>query len=137
MIVSVRQGKEIVVRVINEIGVLADVSSAVSDRGINIEAVNGYAVDNVGTIRLLVADPRAAIEVLKKAGYSDSKEKDALILETDNAVGALKAITSRLAGQRIDVKHIYGSICAKSCPAKLVLSTSDDAQALHVLNPSP
>jgi hypothetical protein len=132
MIKSAVMGKEIVVRVINKIGVLSDMSTTLSDHGINIQAVNGYAVENIATIRFFTEDNVRAIEALKKSGYTDTKEKEVVVLELENKIGSLKNITSRLAKEGIDIIHIYGIACSGGCPAKIVFSTSNNEKALVV-----
>ena len=127
-------GKEIVVRVINKIGVLSDMATILSDCGINIHAVNGYAVENIATIRFFTEDNVRAIDALKKSGYTDTKEKEVVVLELENKIGSLKNITSRLAGDGIDIVHIYGTACSCGCPAKIVVSASNNEKALVVLN---
>ncbi|MDD5596198.1 MAG: ACT domain-containing protein, partial [Candidatus Omnitrophica bacterium] len=57
MIKSANLAKEIVVTVVNKIGILADISKLVADHGINIEAVAGYAdKDNNAKIMLVTDD---------------------------------------------------------------------------------
>jgi hypothetical protein len=133
MIKNAALGKEIVVRVINKIGVLSEMSSILSDHGINIQAVNGYSLENIATVRFFTEDNVRAIEALKKSGYTDTKEKEVVVLELENKTGSLKNITSRLAKDGIDIIHIYGTACSGGCPAKIVLSTSDNEKALVVL----
>jgi len=132
MIKSATIGKEIVVRIINKIGVLADVAGILSDASINIEGVNGYVVKDIATIRILSNDNLRAVEVLKKAGYTDCKEKEAVIIEMENKIGNLKNITAKLAEAGIDINHIYATSCSNACPAKIVLSTNNDEKAIAV-----
>lgn len=130
MIKSAKLGKEIVITVSNKIGVLADMSKLVADHGINIDAVAGYAVNNEAKIMLVTGDNLRAVDALKKAGYTSLKEEEVVIVELENKTGALKNITAALSGQGIDIKHVYGTVCSAGCPAKLVLSTSDNEKAL-------
>ena len=130
MIKKAKLGKEIVVTVVNKIGVLADISRILADHGINIEAVAGYAIENTAMIRLVTEDNLRSMDALKKQGYKSIKEKEAVIIELDNKPGALKSITTKLAEQQIDVKQIYGTTCPEGCPAKIVLSSSNNEKAL-------
>lgn len=128
-------GKELSVTVVNKIGVLADMSKLLSDAKINIEAVVGYGKDNSNEaeIRCITDNNAKAIEMLKKNNYTALKEKDVLVLQLDNAPGALKTITSKIATEGVDIKYIYGTTCAGGCPAKIILSTTDDKKALVLL----
>jgi len=132
MVKSARLGKEIVVTVANKIGILADISKIVSDHGINIETVAGYAADNEAKIMLVTDDNLRASDALKKKGYTNLKEHDIVIVDLENKAGALRTVTSELAAKGIDIKHIYGTTCPGGCPAKIVLSTSDNEKALVV-----
>ena len=126
-------GKEIALRVANKIGVLAGVSKLIADHGVNIVAVAGYAVEgnNEAEIMMVTDDNLRAADALKKEGYKP-KEREVVVIELENKAGALKVVTSKLANEKIDLKYIYGTACAEACPAKLVLSTSDNAKALLV-----
>jgi len=133
MIKSAQLGKEIVVTVVNKIGVLADVSKLLTDHGINIRAVNGYAIEKNAVLRLVTEDNLRASDALKKAGYNNLAEKDAIIVELENKPGALKILTLKLAQEAIDIKYVYGSACSAGCPASIILSTSDNEKALVAL----
>jgi len=130
MIKSAQLGKEIVVTVGNKIGVLADMSKLVADHGINIDAVAGYAAGNEAKIMLVTGDNLRTVDALIKAGYKTVKEEEVVVVELENKTGALKNITAALASQSIDIKHVYGTVCAGGCPAKIVLSTTDNEKAL-------
>lgn len=132
MIRTATIGKEIVVRIINKIGVLADVAGILSDASINIEGVNGYVVKDIATIMILTNDNLRAVEALKKAGYTDCKEKEIVIIELENKIGSLKNITVKLAEAGIDINHIYATSCSNGCPAKIALSTNNNEKAITV-----
>lgn len=133
MIRSVRLGKEIVVTVINKIGVLADMSKLIADHGINIEAVVGYAMGKEAVIMLVTDDNLRAMDALKKSGYNSSKEEEVVIVDLENKAGALKNITTKLASENIDIKYAYGTACSAGCPAKIVFSSNDNEKAYVTL----
>ena len=134
MVKDARLGKEIDVMVANKIGILAEMSKILADSGINIEAVAGYATpDKNAKIMLVAEDTTRASDALKKAGYKSLKENEVVIVELENKAGALKEITAKLASANIDIKQVYGSACAAGCPAKIIVSTSDNKKALVAL----
>ncbi len=123
--------KEVVVTVVNEIGILADVSKILTDHGLNIEAVSGYAdKDNNAKVMIITDDNLRASDALKKSGYKSLKENEVIILELENKPGALRLVTKSLATEGIDIKQIYGTACSANCPARIVVSTSDNQKAL-------
>ena len=134
MIKSAKLGKQIVLTVVNKIGVLADMSRLTADHGINIQAVAGYALNNEAKIMLVSDDNLRASDALKKAGYNSLKEEEVVIVDLEDKPGALKLITSDLAKEGIDIKQLYGTTCASGCPAKIVLSTNNNEKALVVFN---
>ena len=136
MIIRVARGKEIHVGVINEVGVLARLTSFLVNHGINIEAILGYATE-VGQQAgiLFISDNNvSAIEALTAYGFSEIRENDVLIVEVENKPGALKNISESCARNGINITYIYCTTCSSGCPAKLVLSTSDNDRALAVLS---
>ena len=122
--------KVIVVTVVNKIGALADMSKILADHGINIEAVKGYADNGKASILLVTDDNLRAIDALKKEGYKSVAENEIIMLDLENKTGALKNITAKLASEAIDIKFIFGTTCPTGCPAKMILSTSDNEKAL-------
>ncbi|MBM3250358.1 MAG: ACT domain-containing protein [Candidatus Omnitrophica bacterium] len=130
MLKKAQLGKELSVTVVNKIGILSDISKIVSDHGINIVAVAGYAKDSEAEIMLITGDNLRAGDALRKAGYKQVKEREVVVVELEDKPGALKHITTILEGQGIDIRHIYGTTCPGGCPATIVLSTSDNEKAL-------
>ncbi len=133
MLKAVNLTKGIIVTVANKMGVLADMSKILADHGINIEAIKGYAENGKAKIMLISDDNLRSIDALKKSGYKSAVESEMIMLELENNPGALKNITAKLASEEIDIKFIYGTTCPGGCPAKIILSTSDDEKALVAL----
>ena len=133
MLKGVNLSKGIIVTVANKIGALADMSKILADHGINIEAVKGYADNEKAKIMLVTDDNLRSIDALSKSGYKSAVESEMIMLELENKPGALKNITAKLASEEIDIKFIYGTTCPGGCPARLVLSTSDNQKALLAL----
>ena len=128
-----RQGKEIVVRLKNRIGLLFDISKLVSERGISILAVCGAASGNEGVIRLVTDDNLRASELLNASGYV-AEEEDVILMELPHKPGMLKRITQALAVEEIDIWQIYGSALPGQEKSLVVLRTSNDGHALLRLN---
>lgn len=133
MVSSVHLGKEIIVTIVNKIGILADMSDIVANHGINIEAICGYASGNTATIMISTDDNQRTIDALKAKGYKSAVENAVVIAELENKPGALKNITKKLAIAGIDIKYIYGSTCSGSCSSRIVLSTGDNDKAVVAL----
>lgn len=130
MIKSARLGKEITITIVNKIGVLEDISKLLAEHGINIIGLAGYAVNKEAKIMLVTEDNLRATDALKKSGYKSLTENEVLIVELENKVGALKLVTAKLLSEELDIKQVYGTTCTSSCPATLILSTSDNEKAI-------
>lgn len=136
MLKNANLGKEVSITIVNKIGILADMSKILTDQGINIEAVAGYAKDNQKEAEIIFVtdDNFRAVDALRNSGYQSTKEREVIIIELENKPGALKNITTQLAQNNIDIKYIYGTTCPAGCPARIVLSTSDNEKTLAVFN---
>jgi len=133
MIKAANAGKEISVTVVNKVGVLSDISRLLADKGINIEGVAGYVVDSRATIMVVTDDNLRAVEALQKGGYKSARQNDVIVVDLENKPGVLKAISSKLAAEGVDLKYVYGTTCPDGCPARIVISTTDNEKALVVL----
>ncbi len=130
MIKAANIGKEFVVSVANKVGIMANMSKILADHGINIEGVAGYVSNNEAKIMLVTDDTIRAKEALEKNGYKNIKENEVLVLELENKPGALKIVTAKLTSEKIDIRYAYGTACPSGCPARLILSTSNNEKAL-------
>lgn len=135
MIKSLSLGKEISVVVVNEIGALSKMTSFLVNHGINLEAIAGYS-NNIGDqagLMFVTNNNVTAVKTLASSGYTDTKENDIIIVELENTPGALKNISERLAQNDINITYIYCTTCMGGCPAKIILSTTDNMRAISVL----
>ncbi|MBU1087556.1 MAG: ACT domain-containing protein [Candidatus Omnitrophica bacterium] len=135
MIKSMSIGREVSVVVINEVGALAKVTSFLVNHGINVEAVAGYSnhVGDQAGLMFITDDNVSAINELTHNGYEDVRENEVIIVELENTPGALKNISERLTQNDINIAYIYCTTCMQGCPAKIILSTSDNERAFELL----
>lgn len=136
MIKKLVRTKEINVGVRNEIGALARMMSFLVDHGINVETVAGYS-DQTGTQGMLVFitdNNQKSINELINNGYEDIEEREVIVIELENRPGTLKNVSELLASNGINVDYLYCTTCSSGCPAKIVLSTSDNDEAFKILN---
>jgi len=128
-------GREVSVVVINEVGALAKVTSFLVNHGINVEAVAGYSnhVGDQAGLMFITDDNVSAINELTHNGYEDVRENEVIIVELENTPGALKNISERLTQNDINIAYIYCTTCMQGCPAKIILSTSDNERAFELL----
>ena len=136
MIKNLVRAKEISVATKNEIGALARIMSWLVNHGINIEAIAGYSnyAGNQGNLVFITNNNEEAIGELIRSGYEDITENDVIVMELENRPGALKNISEILALSKININYIYCTTCSNGCPAKIVLSTSDNVRAVTIFS---
>ncbi|MFW5871240.1 MAG: hypothetical protein ACOCVH_02010 [Verrucomicrobiota bacterium] len=128
-----KYAKEITIEVGNEIGVLQQVSKIVAEKGINIVSIDGDVKNGTAVLRILTDDNTRAVEALQANRYN-AVETDTVILELPHKPGLLKSVTERLGRAQIDIKHIAATAPMDQEKCLLVLSTSDDQEAVVQLN---
>ena len=69
--ITAKQGKAVSVQVLNDIGILGQITRIVADKGVNIRAVAAWAEDeNRSVIRLITDDNVRAADALRDYKYS-------------------------------------------------------------------
>ncbi len=127
--------KELIVSIANKVGVLADISKIIAHEGINILAINGYAITkDKAIIRFVSEDNSGALRILKKIGYGSISEGEVLIVHLENRPGSLRELAGKLANAKIDINSLYGTACKGGSPASIILSTNNNKKARLVLS---
>ena len=88
-------------------GTLADMGEALGKAGINIEGCCGFRSEGKGVIHILVEDVVAARRELQQAGLEVRGEREVLVLEVEDRLGALGDVTRRIAKAGVNVDLIY------------------------------
>lgn len=97
--------KEIVVVTQNRPGLLADLSEALGDRGINIETIDAEEVRDTAVVELTVDRYDEALQILRDAGF-DAVTEDALLIRLQDKPGALAKVARRFKDAGIDMKSV-------------------------------
>lgn len=85
-------GKEIVIKRLNEIGVLADIAKTVAEKGVSILAVSAWVEGQNGIFRLMVDDELRAADALR-AKKLEVREGSVVVVEVPHKPGMLKHMT--------------------------------------------
>lgn len=129
---NVSHGKEIVLHVRNNMGVLGEIARLVAERGGGINAVSGSVDDDLCTLRLITDDNLRICDLLREHGYA-LQEEEVVLLELPHKPGMLKKLTTRLGEEDVDIRSLYASASPKDAHCLLVLRTSNDARAMVAL----
>ncbi|MEZ6070359.1 MAG: hypothetical protein R3C10_08775 [Pirellulales bacterium] len=128
-----RQGKEVVVRMANQIGGLAKFSKHVAERGVNVLAMNAWVEGEEAVVRLVTDDTLRTMDVLNENGF-EPQERSVVLVDAAHRPGILRHLTDTLARENIDLTHLYASATIEQDDCLVVLNSSDNDRAMVVLN---
>ncbi|MCS7049787.1 MAG: hypothetical protein NZ483_10915 [Verrucomicrobiae bacterium] len=126
-------GKEVVVRIRNQIGLLAQISKLVAEKGINILAAAGWVEGSDGVVHLVTEDNLRVMDALRQKNFNPH-EVDVVLVETAHKPGMLKHIAETLAGAGLDIHHLYATATADQNRALVVFACSNNDRAVVLLS---
>jgi hypothetical protein len=125
------KAKQLKVRVEDRPGMLAEVTGALADKGINLEAANAWVEGKEGVIRLVADKHGAAKRVLTGRGWP-VEEGEVVEIELSNKPGSLADASKRLGDAGVNIEYVFvGTGSARK--VKLYLGVSDLGAALKAL----
>jgi len=98
--------KDIAVRLQNRPGTLAAAAAALTQAGLSVTGVCGFAIDGRGLRHFLVEDGSYS-QILQDAGAELVDEHDVLVVPIDPGPGWLANITSKLGQAGVNIEVIY------------------------------
>lgn len=110
----------------NKSGRLAEVTSALSEAGINIRALYLADTADFGILRLIVSDTEKARQTLKEKGFTVEKTK-VVAIEVPDRPGGLSKILSTIKDEGINVEYMYAFV-EKSGENALVIFRFDEIE---------
>jgi hypothetical protein len=128
-----RTGKEVTVRVHNEIGVLGQLCRMIADKGINILAVCAWVEGSDAVVRLITNDNLRVMDALRAKHYSP-RENGVVLLETAHKPGMLRHVTEKLAEKNIDLHHLYATAPDDQNRVLIAFASANNDQAIVLLN---
>jgi hypothetical protein len=128
-----KMGKEVIVRVLNEIGVLSQLARLIADKGINILAVSAWVEGADAVIRLVTNDNLRVVDALRERNYNP-RENGVVLLEVGHKPGVLRHITEKLAARGIDLHHFYATAPDAQDNILVVFGSANNDQAIVLLN---
>jgi len=112
-------------------GVLAAITRALADAGVNITGLCAAESAGRGKIRMTVSDPARALDALKAAKLRAAQET-AVVVTLDDHPGALAGVAEKLARAKINIKCAYATT-AGGGRAAVVLTVPNADRALAAL----
>jgi hypothetical protein len=117
----------------NKVGLMAEISSAVAEAGVNIEALCAYEWEDEAYFMMITDNPAKAKRVISRMEPEDLESEDVIALEVPNRVGELQKACRKIADAGIDIYYLYASP-SRAKTATLILKTDNDRKALKALS---
>ena len=99
--------QQFIVQLRNEPGALAKLAEALAARGVDLRAIGGGGIGDVGHVIMTTADDDATRAVLKAGGYAFI-EGESLLTEVDDRPGGMASVARRLADAGVNIQgHLF------------------------------
>lgn len=128
-----RLAQQISVFLENKPGSLAHMCDELSAHDINIMALSVGDTADYAVVRLVVNEPEDATHLLEEAG-TIVVENEVLLVDVENRIGALANIAHKLEKAEINIEYAYCAVGPDKPGGLIVLRTSNQKEAMHVLS---
>ena len=122
----------IIVMAKNEVGVIADISKALADEGINIETISAEGLCEKGVITLTTDAYDDALRVLTHAGFKTVSD-ESLVIRLPDEPGALAKVAERFKNAGVNIQSLH-IIDRRNGHALVALSSDDRAKAETIVD---
>lgn len=123
--------KQIVIVSDNRPGIVADVTTVLGDRGVNIGTIDGEAFKGVGLVRMTVSDDDLALKALRDAGFNAFSE-EVLLVRLEDKPGALARVARRFKDANLDITSLR-IVSRDGQHGVVAISCEDAAKARELL----
>jgi hypothetical protein len=123
---------EVIFRAPTRVGLLADVTEALNDAGVNILAIGAYDKGDKGEFLMITDNNKLAYEALTPLG-GEMDMQSVLVVELPNVPGELAYIAGILAEHHINVSQIFGSSVDGDEKMLMVLTAACEADVIKLL----
>jgi hypothetical protein len=128
---NVQLRNEILFTAPTRVGLLADITGALHEGGVNILAIGAFEREGVGEFLLLTSNNRATGEILASMGGGIDLTP-VLVAEVENAPGQLARMSRAIADAGVNVQQVIATTTS-SPTAMIVMRTDDEARVLDLL----
>lgn len=124
--------KQISVFLENKSGRLAEVTSILASKGIDISALCIADTTDFGILRLIVSRPEEAENCLKENGFTVSCT-NVVAIAVENKPGGLAAALDVLDNESIGIEYMYAFVGKSKLGAQVILRLEEPAMAIEAL----
>ena len=118
---------EFTIHLANRPGQLAGLTKLMADAGVEIEALAAFGMEDIGIVRLVVADAENARRAIDDAGLV-VEERRIVTTVLSHRPGALAALTQSLAAAGVNIDGLY-VLHSRSDEVELALAVGDEEAA--------
>jgi len=126
----VRKVKEIRLFMLDKVGLLSEVTTAIAKAKVNINTICAYAMENHAFFMLTTSSHAKAKKALAPLGFG-IEEKDVIQVEVPNKPGELQKVAKRIANAGVDIEYMYATTGGSK--ATCIIKAADDQKALKVI----
>ena len=124
--------KQISVFLENKSGRLADVSSLISNAGINFRAISIADTADFGILRMIVDKPDDALVLLEKNGFT-AKENLVLGVEVEDHPGGMAGVMKLFDENDVNIEYLYSSLESGIEKAVIIFKVEDVQHGIKIL----
>ena len=130
---SAEVAQQLSIFVANKPGVLGKVCALLKKEKVNIFAITTSDNRDHSIIRLVVDNPRRALDLLEDYGTL-VQETDVIMIAGPNKPGTIEEMARRLGEAKVNIDYLYCATPPTSKAGLLIFKPSNVAKALKVLN---
>ncbi len=123
---------QLVVTTEDKVGMLSEVSQAITEADVNIEAINAYGLEGKAKFYLITSENQKVASALKAKGWQ-VEEEEVIKIDLEDKVGALSQIGAKLKSAGINLLYCYGTVSEGASPCQFILKAEDNDKAIEVL----
>lgn len=128
------KAKELVITTEDKAGMLSEITSAITAKGVNIGAICAYGMEGKAIFMLLTSDNQKAKAAAEAKGWK-VKEDEVVVMDLVDKIGAAKEIADRLKAKNVNLTYCYGTTCkcAPDCACRLILKSENNDAIIAAL----
>ncbi len=127
--ITARLERQLVATLPARMGLLAEVSGALKDAGVDIRAISAYERDGVAKFLIVTGDVARSAATLGSLG-ADVSERTAVAITLLDEPGTLQQVASRITDAGINIFYIYGTADESAERATIIFKTADDEKVV-------
>lgn len=129
---NVQIRNEVLFKAPTRVGLLADVTGALNDAGVNILAIGAYDKGDMGEFLMVTSNNKLAYEALSGLG-GVMDMRSVVVAEVPNEPGELAAIARLLAGADINVSQVFATSVEGADTVSIVLTAAAEIDLVELL----